>query len=62
VRSGLPLLPICHNSGKYWKNKKLIKSSGEVILKIGNPISGNDPKIITEQAFNWTKETYQQMG
>jgi 1-acyl-sn-glycerol-3-phosphate acyltransferase len=62
VKSGLPLLPICHNSGKYWKNKKFIKSSGEVILKIGNPISGNDPKIITEQAFNWTKETYQQMG
>jgi 1-acyl-sn-glycerol-3-phosphate acyltransferase len=61
VKSGFPILPICHNSGKYWKNKKFIKSSGEVILRIGNPISGNNPKIITNKAYNWTKETYKKI-
>jgi 1-acyl-sn-glycerol-3-phosphate acyltransferase len=61
VKSGFPILPICHNSGKYWKNKKFIKSSGEVILIIGNPISGKNPKIITNEAYNWTKETYKKI-
>ena len=35
VKSGFPVLPICHNSGKYWKNKKFIKSPGKVVLRIG---------------------------
>ena len=52
VKSGFPVLPICHNSGKYWKNKKFIKSPGKVVLRIGEPILGKDPKVITNDAYN----------
>lgn len=62
VKSGFPVLPICHNSGKYWKNKKFIKSPGEVILRIGEPILGRDPKVITNDAYNWVKNNYEEIN
>ena len=62
VKSGFPVLPICHNSGKYWKNKKFIKSPGEVVLIIGEPILGRDPKVITNDAYNWVKNNYEEIN
>ena len=62
VKSGFPVLPICHNSGKYWKNKKFIKSPGEVVLRIGEPILGRDPKVITNAAYNWVKNNYEEIN
>lgn len=62
VKSGFPVLPICHNSGKYWKNKKFIKSPGEVVVRIGEPILGRDPKVITNDAYNWVKNNYEEIN
>ena len=62
VKSGFPVLPICHNSGKYWKNKKFIKSPGKVVLRIGEPILGRDPKVITNDAYNWVKNNYEEIN
>ena len=62
VKSGFPVLPICHNSGKYWKNKKFIKSPGRVVLRIGEPILGRDPKVITNDAYNWVKNNYEEIN
>jgi 1-acyl-sn-glycerol-3-phosphate acyltransferase len=62
VKSGFPVLPICHNSGKYWKNKRFIKSPGKVILRIGEPILGRDPKVITNDAYNWVKNNYEEIN
>ena len=62
VKSDFPVLPICHNSGKYWKNKKFIKSPGEVVLRIGEPILGRDPKVITNDAYNWVKNNYEEIN
>ena len=62
IKSGFPVLPICHNSGKYWKNKKFIKSPGKVVLRIGEPILGRDPKVITNDAYNWVKNNYEEIN
>ena len=62
IKSGLPILPICHNSGKYWKNKKFIKSPGKVVLRIGKPIVGNNPKMVTNDAYNWVKNNYKEIN
>ena len=62
VKSGFPVLPICHNSGKYWKNKKFIKSPGKVVLRIGEPILGRVPKVITNDAYNWVKNNYEEIN
>ena len=60
-KSGKPILPICHNSGKYWKSKKFIKSPGQVIVKIGPPITGENAKEMTESAYLWVKNSYKEI-
>ena len=61
-KSGMPILPICHNSGKYWKNKKFIKVPGQVIVKIGAPIAGKNAKEMTESAYLWIKNSYKEIS
>lgn len=60
-KSGKPILPICHNSGKYWKNKSFLKRPGRVIVKIGAPISDGSAKEITEKSYLWIKKTYEEI-
>mgnify|MGYP001167535365 FL=1 len=55
VNNNVPIIPICHNSGLFWRNKRFIKHKGEVEVYIGEPIYGNDPKIVTEAAYDWIK-------
>ena len=53
VENNVPIIPICHNSGLYWKDRKFIKDKGRVIVIIGPPIYGNDAKEITNEVYNW---------
>jgi 1-acyl-sn-glycerol-3-phosphate acyltransferase len=62
IKSGNPVLPVCHNSGKYWKNKKFIKRPGEVVIKIGAPIEGANAKEITKKAYLWIKKSYEEIA
>ena len=55
---GVPIVPICHNSGKYWLNRSFWKKPGEINIIIGKPIYGNDPKELTEKANKWITERY----
>jgi 1-acyl-sn-glycerol-3-phosphate acyltransferase len=61
-KSGKPILPICHNSGKYWQNKKFIKKPGKVTVKIGAPITGESAKELTENAYLWIKNSYREIS
>ena len=54
----VPIIPICHNSGKYWINKSFKKKSGDINVVIGKPISGSDPKRLTEEARSWIENAY----
>ena len=54
----VPIIPICHNSGKYWINKSFRKKSGKITVVIGKPICGTDPKKLTEEAHSWIEKTY----
>ena len=35
--SGAPIVPVCHNSGKFWINKTFTKNPGTIKVKIGKP-------------------------
>ena len=54
----VPIIPICHNSGKYWINKSFKKKSGDINVVIGKPITDSDPKRLTEEARSWIENTY----
>ena len=53
VHNNVPIVPICHNSGLYWKNRKFTKEMGTVNVLIGKPIYGDSPKDCTAKAFDW---------
>ena len=53
--AGVPVLPISHNSGKYWKRRGLLKHPGTVCFSIGKPITTKDRSIeeINNEAQEW---------
>ena len=54
----VPIVPICHNSGKYWINKSFQKKSGNINVVIGKPIFGSDAKSLTKEARSWIEKSY----
>lgn len=62
VNTEVPVVPICHNSGMYWKNKSFKKVAGKISVVIGEPISGTDAKEITKQAQMWVDKTYKEIS
>ncbi|MDC1107606.1 lysophospholipid acyltransferase family protein [Gammaproteobacteria bacterium] len=62
VNEGVPVVPICHNSGVYWKNQSLKKVAGKISIVIGQPITGADAKEITKQAQFWISQTYKKIN
>ena len=61
VNNNIPIIPVCHNSGLYWKNKKFIKDRGIVKVKIGSPIYANTPKEATNEAFKWINSKFSEI-
>ena len=61
VKNNIPILPICHNSGKYWENKKFIKKSGLINVRIGPLFKGDDPKVLTNEVKAWMEKEYQKI-
>jgi 1-acyl-sn-glycerol-3-phosphate acyltransferase len=62
IKSGRPIIPICHNSGKYWENKKFIKKPGQVTVKIGPHLSGPSAREITKKSYLWIKNSYEEIS
>ncbi len=54
----VPIIPICHNSGKYWINRSFKKKSGNINVVIGKPIYGSDAKKLTEETRSWISKAY----
>jgi len=54
-RLGVPIIPIAHNSGLYWKKNAWIKKPGVIKLKIGPVISpgNNTPEEIISKVNSW---------
>ena len=61
VKNNIPILPICHNSGKFWENKKFIKKSGLINVRIGPLFKGDDPKVLTNKVKVWMEKEYQKI-
>ena len=59
IKNNVDLIPIYHNSGLYWKNKKFIKFPGTVRVVIGSPIQGKDSSEMTANLEKWmNKKAY----
>ena len=61
VKNNIPILPVCHNSGKFWENKRFIKKSGVIDVSIGPLFRGDDPKTLTNEVKAWMEKEYQKI-
>jgi 1-acyl-sn-glycerol-3-phosphate acyltransferase len=54
-RNSVPVVPIAHNSGVFWRRRSILRRSGFIDLVIGEPISslGNDAKAVNRLAEDW---------
>lgn len=53
-RTGLPILPVAHNSGHFWPRNSILKYSGTITMKFGPLISsaGKKANTITKETEN----------
>ncbi len=54
-QAGVPIIPIAHNAGHYWVNKKLVKQPGTIEVVVGEPINLEDKntKAIMAEVKAW---------
>ena len=59
IRAGVPLLPIAHNSGECWLNKRMTKLPGTITVVIGELIEteNKNSRELTAQAELWIETT-----
>jgi 1-acyl-sn-glycerol-3-phosphate acyltransferase len=55
IATGVPVVPIAHNAGKYWKRHGLTKYPGTITLSIGKPIPTKDRDAVelTQEVKQW---------
>ena len=54
-RAGVPVVPIAHNAGEFWKRNAFIKRPGEIVVSIGPviPVKGEKAEAVNERAEAW---------
>lgn len=59
IDTGVPIVPIAHNSGYLWRRRSLLKRAGKIYVVIGRPIDtkGLDARQVNEQAQQWVEST-----
>ena len=53
--AGVPIVPVAHNAGWYWRRRALIKYPGTIRVRIGPAIQPGELSApeLTEAARNW---------
>ena len=62
LNSGVPLLPVVHNSGDCWPAHRFLKRPGTIFLKIGRPIKVDmKAREAAKMVEVWSRKNLQQM-
>ena len=58
IATGVPVLPVAHNAGKFWPARKLAKKPGCIDMIIGKPVSsvGREARGLTEEFRQWVEQ------
>tara|TARA_B100001179_G_C18563716_1_gene391797 strand:+ start:535 stop:1254 length:720 start_codon:yes stop_codon:yes gene_type:complete len=63
LRSGVPLLPVVHNSGDCWPAHRFVKRPGTIFLRIGKPIKvGMKAREAAKVVEAWSRKNLQQIN
>jgi len=55
--AGVPVVPVAHNAGEFWRRNAFVKHAGEVVVSIGPAIAtaGRTPEDINDDAKAWVE-------
>ena len=58
-RADVPLVPVAHNAGDFWRKRGLTKHPGTIQVRIGKPIYpiGLKPRELNKMAEDWIRKT-----
>ena len=64
IRAGVPLVPVAHNAGDFWRRRELTKRSGVIRVRIGEPIYPDNlkPRQMNQLAEQWIRKTMPQIS
>ena len=59
VRAGVPLVPVAHNAGDFWRRREFNKRPGVIRVRIGEPIlpDKKKPRELNRIAEQWIRKT-----
>ncbi len=59
----VPVIPVAHNAGSFWRRKDFVKRSGVIQVHVGSVIDteGKTAQEITKQAEQWIENTMQNL-
>jgi 1-acyl-sn-glycerol-3-phosphate acyltransferase len=59
AETGVMVVPVAHNAGRYWPRRGLRKKPGRIRVVIGPPVSpkGRDVRVVNEEVQNWIETT-----
>ena len=59
VRAGVPLVPVAHNAGDFWRRREFNKRPGVIRVRIGEPILPDKmkPRELNRIAEQWIRKT-----
>lgn len=59
IRAGVPLVPVAHNAGDFWRRREFTKRSGTIRVRIGEPIFPENlkPREMNQLAEQWIRKT-----
>ena len=62
-RAQVPVLPIVHNAGEFWKPKQLLKHPGHITVRIGEPISTDGPvREVIQRCAEWMTQNMHEIS
>ncbi len=55
IKTGVPVLPVAHNAGEFWRRNAFLKYPGMITVSIGAPIPprGLEAEALIAQVENW---------
>ncbi len=62
--TGADVLPVAHNSGKFWPNKAGLIKPGCVVIRFGEVVSSKDFDVdaLNEHCYNWINDEVKKLG